>query len=67
MSDLVGNPKRWFSHDAAQMFILVPVTYCNDSTFSNRQAWANNADPDQTAGLSLFAISVASFGGIAPC
>ena len=33
--------------------------YRNDPKFSDRQAWANSADPDQTA--PLFAIPSASF------
>ena len=43
--------------------------YRNDPKFSDRYAWANNADPDQTAptgavwsGSTLFAIPSASFG-----
>ena len=40
-------------------------TYRNDPNFSDRYAWANSADPDQTAvwsGSTLFAIASASFG-----
>ena len=43
--------------------------YCNDPKFSDRSAWANSADPDQTgprgavwSGSTLFAIPSASFG-----
>ena len=38
----------------------------NDPKFSDRQAWANSADPDQTARSSstLSAISSVSFGRI---
>ena len=43
--------------------------YHNDLKFSDRYAWANSADPDQTApggavwsGSTLFAIPSASFG-----
>ena len=43
--------------------------YRNDPKFSDRFAWANSADPDQTAprgavwsGSTLFAIPSASFG-----
>ena len=43
--------------------------YRNDPMFSDRYAWANSADPDQTAprgavwsGATLFAIPSASFG-----
>ena len=43
-------------------------TYCNDPKFSDRYAWANSADPDQTtpkgadwSGSALFAIPSASF------
>ena len=36
--------------------------YCNDPKFSDRQVWANRADPDQTADQRLdFAIPSASF------
>ena len=44
--------------------------YRNDPKFSDRYAWANSADPDQTArgavwsGSTLFAIPSASFGHI---
>ena len=31
--------------------MLREVNYCNDPKFSDRQAWANSADPDQTAPL----------------
>ena len=44
-------------------------SYRNDPKFLDRQAWANSADPDQTAprgavwsGSTLFAIPSASFG-----
>ena len=47
------------------------VTYRNFPKFSDRQVWANSADPDQTApreavwsGSTLFAIPSASFGRI---
>ena len=43
--------------------------YRNDPKFSDRYAWTNSADPDQTAprgavwsGSALFAIPSASFG-----
>ena len=43
--------------------------YPNDPKFSDRYAWVNSADPDQTAprgavwsGSTLFAIPSASFG-----
>ena len=40
--------------------------YSNDPKFSDRYAWANSADPDQTSpvwsGSTLFAILSASFG-----
>ena len=38
--------------------------YRNDPKFSDKYAWANSADPDQTAvwsGATLFAIPSASF------
>ena len=45
------------------------MNYRNDPKFSDRYAWANRADPDQTAprgavcsGSTLFAIPSASFG-----
>ena len=43
--------------------------HCNVSKLTDRQAWANNVDPDQTAlrvwlGSTLFAILSASFGFI---
>ena len=45
--------------------------YRNDPKFLDRYAWANSADPDQTAprgaiwsGSTLFAILSASFGHI---
>ena len=36
--------------------------YRNDPKFSDRYAWANSADPDQTSPATLFAIPSASFG-----
>ena len=52
--------------------LLLNTRYCkyrNDPKFSDRYAWANSADPDQTAprgavgsGSTLFAIPSASFG-----
>ena len=48
--------------------------YRNDPKFSDRYAWANSVDPDQTAprggvwsGSTLFAIPSASFGTITLC
>ena len=42
--------------------------YCNDPKFSDRQVWANSADPDKTApteadwsGSTLFAIPIVYF------
>ena len=47
----------------------IQISYRNDPKFSGRYAWANSADPDQTApegavwsGSTLFAIPSASFG-----
>ena len=47
----------------------ISFDYRNDPKFSDRQAWANSADPDQTAprgavwsGSTLFAVPSASFG-----
>ena len=57
----------------ANCFIFITCcTYCHDPKFSDRYAWANSADPDQTAprggavwsGSTLFAIPSASFGHI---
>ena len=49
--------------------IIEQQTYRNDPKISDRQVWANSADPDQTApwgavwsGFTLFAIPSASFG-----
>ena len=28
-----------------------PTEYCNDPKFSDRYAWANSADPDQTGAV----------------
>ena len=47
MSDLVGNLKGWFSHDEANMSYA--IAYHNDPKYLDRQLWANNTDPDQTA------------------
>ena len=56
------------------MSFFFPITACikyyrNDPKFSDRYAWANSADPDQSAprgavwsGSTLFAIRFASFG-----
>ena len=48
--------------------IFIVLFYRNDPKFSDRYAWANSADPDQTAprgavwsGSTLFAIPSASF------
>ena len=53
-------------HNAAMSFFII---YRNDPKFLDRYAWANSADPDQTAlrgavwsGSTLFAILAASFG-----
>ena len=46
-------------------YVLLKNFYRNDPKFSDRYAWANSADPDQTAPRSastLFAIPSASFG-----
>ena len=49
--------------------LITDSKYRNDPKFSDRYAWANSADPDQTAprgavwsGSTLFAIPFASFG-----
>ena len=42
----------------------LPWVYRNFPKFSDRQVWANSADPDQTARSALFAIPSASFGWI---
>ena len=50
---------------------MIDIDYRNDPKFSDRHAWANSADPDQTAprlllavwsGSTLFAIPSPSFG-----
>ena len=51
-------------------FLFTRLIYRNDPKFSDRQYWANSADPDQSAprgravwsGSTLFAIPSASFG-----
>ena len=50
-------------------FNILILGYRNDPKFSDRTAWANSADPNQTAprgavwsGSTLFAILSASFG-----
>ena len=46
------------------LFVLY-LKYRNDPKFSDRYAWTNSADPDQTAvwsGSTLFAILSAWFG-----
>ena len=56
-------------YDLCRLQQTVTATYRNDPKFSDRYAWANSADPDQTAprgavwsGSTLFAIPSASFG-----
>ena len=51
------------------LYVMAGDRYRNDAKFSDRYAWANSADPDQTAprgavcsGSTLFAIPSASFG-----
>ena len=51
--------------------MILKFDYRNDPKFSDRYAWANSADPDQTAprgavwsGSTLFAIASTSFGCI---
>ena len=34
MSDLVGNPKDWVSHVAAQMYFIVLHNYMNDEIWN---------------------------------
>ena len=50
-------------------FQILQKNYGNDPKFSDRYAWANSVDPDQTSprgavwsGSTLFAIPSASFG-----
>ena len=49
-------------------YLSIIIKYRNDPKFSDRYAWANNADPDQTprgavwSGSTLFTIPSASFG-----
>ena len=51
------------------VMVIISIYYRNVPKFSDRQVWANSADPDQTAprgavlsGSTLFAIPSASFG-----
>ena len=37
----------WFSDEACR--IGMPIGSCNVPKFSDRQVWADGADPDQTA------------------
>ena len=56
---------RWVLMRFCKFYMLWLVLYRNDPKFSDKYAWANSADPDQTAPLSgstLFAILSASFG-----
>ena len=52
------------------VYLILVQIYRNFPKFSDRQVWANNADPDQTApravwsASTLFAIPSASFGCI---
>ena len=59
---------HWFQPPREMFRHFIPL-YRNDPKFSDRYAWANSADPDQTAprgavwsGSTLFAIPSASFG-----
>ena len=57
------HKKNW----KQQKVCHISAAYRNDPKFSDRYAWANSTDPDQTAGAvwsgsTLFAISSASFG-----
>ena len=59
------------AHTSVSSYWWVTDTYRNDPKFSDRQAWANSVDPDQTAprgavgsGSTLFAIPSAWFGPI---
>ena len=68
----------WAVFDATEDFFAMLIDakmYRNDAEFSDRQAWANSADPDQTAprgaprgivwsGSTLFAVPSASFSRI---
>ena len=73
-----GKYHFWFSRYQASdrtfwtiLVLLFSRAYHNFPRFSDRQVWANSADPDQTAtrgafwsGSTLFAIPSASFGCI---
>ena len=57
MSSLGAHSLCWFCHVAAHLasrltkilFAFVVKSYRNFPKFSDRQVWANSADPDQTA------------------
>ena len=64
-------PWIYVSSDLQFLAVLHIETYHNDPKFLDTYAWANSADPDQTApsprgavwsGSTLFAIPSASFG-----
>ena len=66
---IVNLPQKW--HNFKFRTKINYKIYRNDLKFSDRQVWANNVDPDQTAtrgavwsGSTLFAIPPASFGAI---
>ena len=66
MSKKKKNPKGFF---LSEKFITVNFLYRNDPKFLDRYAWANSADPDQTAPslirvYTVLAIRSASFGHI---
>ena len=58
--------KKWDAEDCSShggaVLLSILYGYRNDPKFSDRQVWANSADPDPTA--TLFAIPFASFGCI---
>ena len=56
-----------FFFSKMKQIVTFYIPYRNVPKFLNRQAWANNVEPDQTAprsDSSLFAILSASFGCI---
>ena len=58
------NPWRIIEQKVVQKVSATVLYYRNDPKFLDRYAWANSADPDQTA-PRVFAILSASFGLIA--
>ena len=59
---LLEKKLKYVSGDRMEGQTVTTVYYRNDPKFSDRQVWANSADPDQTVDQRLdFAIPSASF------